>query len=93
VSSRRGVRSCADPRSASLGYPPQSILESLWQQDAYLWHPEYGHMAINDIKLDDGNGQYKRMKELAMVSLSCVRDRWLTLLQDLLYYEPVMRMS
>jgi hypothetical protein len=60
----------ADPRSASLGYPPQSILESLWQQDAYLWHPEYGHMAINDIKLDDGDGQYKRMKELAMVSLS-----------------------
>lgn len=71
----RGDGSFAHFGLASLGYPPQSLLESLWQQDAYLWHPEYGHMAMNEVKLDDGeDGQYKKMRELAMVRLFVCRQ-------------------
>ncbi|GHJ90254.1 hypothetical protein NliqN6_6656 [Naganishia liquefaciens] len=62
---------------ASIGYPPQSILETLWQQNAYVWHSEIGHLAVNDIKLENEDvegDEGKKMRELAM---------------DLLYDEPL----
>lgn len=58
--------------TASTGYSAQSVLESLWQQDAYLWHPEQGHLALNDVTFSDTDGveseEGKRMRELALVS-------------------------
>ncbi|KAJ9115867.1 hypothetical protein QFC22_005009 [Naganishia vaughanmartiniae] len=54
---------------ASTGYSAQSVLESLWQQDAYLWHPEHGHLALNDVSFSETDGaegeEGKRMRELA----------------------------
>jgi hypothetical protein len=58
---------------ASIGYPPSSILETLWQQDTYLWHPEIGHLAAEGVSFGDGEDgdaegdEGKKMRELAMV--------------------------
>ncbi|KAJ9108545.1 hypothetical protein QFC19_002261 [Naganishia cerealis] len=64
---------------ASTGYAPQSVLESLWQQDAYLWHPEHGHLTLNDVAFSAAEGeegeQGKRMRELALVSSRLARSR------------------
>ncbi|KAJ9094680.1 hypothetical protein QFC21_005837 [Naganishia friedmannii] len=67
---------------ASTGYSAQSVLESLWQQDAYLWHPEHGHLALNDVSFSETDGKEgedgKRMRELALVSPPFASIYWIT---------------